>query len=931
MEPKIQAALNLLKEGLEYQRYFFKRTEDIGLFGVLREEGFFSSAHNPKPVESKDQKGYFSIPYWPALEYLEKISTQCSAGMHQEEAKALMAIIREVTRPQHEQKSDNYRTWYSFLRIMANLPTELITIEDVGLIRDWLDSNFDNSLVGGEIGKSLLPKLLNSPKSEDCKKAELIIEIVTTLKQTPDKNIASEKWQTAVNPFWLGNLFNKRNSTLIAKVCGKKAIEILTSRIREIYTATPDADRLSYISRPAIENNEQNLGEDSAEYVLLSILRDILTNYAAEDSIKNVKEFFESDLWIFKRLAIFTTNKDFLRYKDIFKDYFLQKKTELFGELVLHHEFYSLLQSNFHIFSGSEQKEIISTINALESGYEELDKKEKGNAHLRAQWFSAINGKGVPEADKLYKEYITILGSEPEHPEFLCWHGEWQFKSSFDANDFYKLRTATEIAGYLDQFSARNNFGEIAYEEMESHIKSRLKSEQSFFESILDELIDIKLVYHHAIIEGFRDLWNEKKPVDWEKIVPYCERLISEPRLWDDSSETNDRYNRKKWLPTGIAQLIESGIKDEDRTFDLKFLPRVKSIFELLLKLQPSETIEDGKEDIVNWAINRPRGRTLESFIVFALRYCHLGNVGGNKEKFWEEMRPLFDNELELVPHKGNYEFSTLAARYLPNIYWMSSAWVKKRMSDLFPNRNPKLVLNWRAALDGYSYVSTIYTVIYSLLKENGDFKKVLVEVEDHKRIRERIIDNISVSYLRGQELLSDQGSLFTEILEIWKPEDISDVIGLFWAHRDVEFKKNENSRILDFWKFCYNHIKGKESQNEEILSDLNLLAVFLKKIDEESKKWLLQSVRYVEKRYHATFLLEYLDRLADVSPKEVGEIYVEMLKETKPTFEEKNVKSVVLKLYKSGNTALADQICVVYVQAGHDFLRTAYNDNHKT
>ncbi|OGW88458.1 MAG: hypothetical protein A3E74_03315 [Omnitrophica bacterium RIFCSPHIGHO2_12_FULL_44_12] len=335
------------------------------------------------------------------------------------------------------------------------------------------------------------------------------------------------------------------------------------------------------------------------------------------------------------------------------------------------------------------------------------------------------------------------------------------------------------------------------------------------------------------------------------------------------------------------------------------------------------------REGFVNWAINTPRGRTLEAFLFYALRCIRIGEKKGSDEKEaeWKKLEPVLNYELKEALN-GKYEFSTLAGRWLPNLYYMNKEWVEHNFAQIFPNQNPNLESNWRAALDGYSHIGTVYSVLYNLLKKNGDLDKVLDGIE-HKQIRERIIDNIAISYLRGQESL-DHRSLFAKILHGWKTEDISDVIGLFWQHRDVKFEKEEErisfcEKAMGFWRHCFNKIKGNEETYPEILSDLNQLTVFLDKIDAESKTWLLQSTPYVEKRYHASFFLEYLDALADVSPKEVGEIFVAMLESTIPIFKEENISSIVQKLYSHKQKELANQICDKYGRAGHEFLRPIY------
>jgi len=163
-------------------------------------------------------------------------------------------------------------------------------------------------------------------------------------------------------------------------------------------------------------------------------------------------------------------------------------------------------------------------------------------------------------------------------------------------------------------------------------------------------------------------------------------------------------------------------------------------------------------------------------------------------------------------------------------------------------------------------------------------------------------------------------------ILWKWQSQDICSVIDLFWSHREVDFKSGEDKRILAFWEFCYGKIIGNEDGNREILSDLNLLAVFLKTIDSKSKDWLGQSAPYVEERHHSYFFLESLDRLADASPKEVGEVYVVMLSgNALPLYEESSIKSIVEKIYKAKEKTLANQICDRYTRSGAEFLKELY------
>ena len=178
--------LYIIRSDVSYLHYFFERVSDIYWFVALREAGYFNADNNPKPSPA-DQEGLYSIPQWNVLPYLERVSQQVSKPGSEKYIADLLAIIKDVSTYKNAigQHIDNYRTWYYFAKILANLPTEKITKEIIDLIPTWLDTKFSSSLPGREITEKLLPKFLNSENSKDWEKAERLIEIITEIKWVP--------------------------------------------------------------------------------------------------------------------------------------------------------------------------------------------------------------------------------------------------------------------------------------------------------------------------------------------------------------------------------------------------------------------------------------------------------------------------------------------------------------------------------------------------------------------------------------------------------------------------------------------------------------------------------------------------------------------------------------------------------------------------
>ncbi len=920
-------ALALIDQDIDLTSYFFKKVESVDWFDALEKNGYFSSKCNAMPVKLEKEKGLFNIPFWPALTYLEKVSKEAARPENKEYAESLMGILREVTKPdrEHSKRADNYRTWYIFSKIMANLPNDVIGLEDIDLIGYWLDSKFDNGLVGHEISRNLLPKLLNGSEI-DLKKVVRIIEIVTEPKgQKP----------TLMDFDELDELF-KKNAAVLGQRCGNEIIPTLQKRLESELIISRKDEAYSYIWRSAVEDHEQNTSRHEPRQALISGLRDVLASYAqAHDATSILNNLWQSSSLVIKRIVLFVINKHFDRHGDMGQKLITANMPDIFLESNYHHEFYGLITGHFSKFSVEAQGAMIKVLDNLKREWrKDISEQEQAELNMRMcrRWFYALKQSGYQISKDIETKY-SLDKYNPEHPDFLSYHGPvtWGTEQLFSVGDLMAKGSVKDIVAFLNDFKGKNRFNEVGYEEAGQVLKQAIKANQQFFETDLQELLNGRFVYQYYALQTFEELWNEKKPIDWQKAIQFLKDIVGSEKLWEKETEekTIGFYFRKDWITSLIARLIQVGVKDDEWPMPDTYLPEARKILEKLLeKIEPSAKGTD--TDALTEAINSPKGHAIEAYFNYALRECRILAAKHEKQgvaerrAFWEGIKSIFDKELDKAKNT-NFEFSALAGSYLPNLYYLSKEWVEANINRIFPV-DPEREKNWRCAISGYSYVNTVYTVIYRLLKDNGHLRRVLDSSFDKSNIRERIIENIAISYLRGDEDLQGENSLMAFILGKWQSQDICSVIDLFWSHREVDFKSGEDKRIIAFWEYCCGKIKGNEDGNREILSDLNLLAVFLKTIDSKSKDWLVQSVPYVEERHHSYFFLESLDRLADASPKEVGEVYVAMLNANAlPLYEEGNIKSIVEKIYKAKEKSLANQICDRYTRSGAEFLKDLY------
>jgi hypothetical protein len=916
--PEQKNLLDYMAKGAEYQAQVFSELSKVEYFTLLKDHSYFGSTNNPFPVESEKNKGFFSVPYWPALTYLEKISKDCSKSGNKEHARKLMSIIREVTRPDDKTKKvDNWRTWQSFVKIMAPLPSDAVEIKDIELIADWLDSKFDASMVMLEIGKTLLPNLLK--ESEGVQKVSRLIEIVLDSVKIENRH--------SLGAHSLQELF-KINATHLGEKYGAEIVEILKKKIEHIVTEKDNA--YSYMWRPAIEDSEQNISRDEYRHILISGLRDVFLAYASSQEASSIIEsYFRSEKHIIRRFSLYITGQLFDKYKTTSEKIIRDTGKTIFLESNYHHELYKLIAHHFKQFSQDLQNSLMNDVVQLSGDWREDVDKEKLDAILRRRWLYAIKVSGYSIPNDLEEKYFKGIDYKPEHPEFLSYIGpvSWGDESLFSASELLAQGSINEIITFLGNFKGKNRFGETAIREAGQSLKEAIKLKQGFFENCLIEFKKSSYEYWYYVIQAFEELARDKKEINWDKVLEFCQAVVGDDVLWDGKEKESQfpLEPKKSWIPAAISDLIKNGVQNGDLNLTENNYKGMDNIIRALLDKQES-TASGKDEDALTEAINTTKGHVLESFKSYVLRryrdFEKLPDKGiKEKEDFWKTVEPLFSREIERTK-EGNFEFSSLAGAYLPNLYYLHKDWIASNINNILPAEEK----HWRCAMQGYSYVNTVYAVIYSLLKDNGHLKRALDTKFSNDQTKRRIIENVAVSYLRGQETIDGQSSLFKYILEKWNPDDIEEVISLFWAHRDAQLEGDQKERIFEFWRYCFNRTKGKEDENKDILSDLNLLAVFLDQLQTEHVDWLKQSAKYVEERYHSSFLLEYFDKLADTNSKDVGNVFLIMLEKSIPWYKQENIQSIVEKIYKAGfKNEIANPICDKYARAGFEFLTTIY------
>lgn len=251
-----QAALDLIMRKPDYVPYFFNKISKPEFFQPLKEKGFFDAANAPTPTPDKD--GYASIPQWVVLPYLEKIAKHipdiADKDVQKRHIGDILQIIHAVTQKRAEALQqdrdsltlDNFRTWWSFSKILSNLPNHSISKETIELFRVWMHSKFTSMPVRDTL-ELILPKFLTaSAAKEDIEKAEQMTEIFLEIKPASPEKFNRTKYVMVVDDSDLLDVyFEKGFASRLGEGCSKEFVFKIADKLFKVLSEENDSSHLS--------------------------------------------------------------------------------------------------------------------------------------------------------------------------------------------------------------------------------------------------------------------------------------------------------------------------------------------------------------------------------------------------------------------------------------------------------------------------------------------------------------------------------------------------------------------------------------------------------------------------------------------------------------------------------------------------------------
>lgn len=922
---KINTIIQKILNDIEYRTYFFRNAPSYQKLNLwllpLKEKGFFNPKDNPEPKEDENNKGFYSIPHWDILDFLEAVSIQNKEEPKEEITNVLLEIVHEIISYKKVDglKVDNYTTDWYMVKILFNLPHAKITLEHIKFIHISLKESKFSGILNSDLEKFVLPVLIEYEMKEHLKE---LLKIIFDYKVV-DKGTSYQEREPLLEKYWLNSLLKKHSGSMV-KLIDIEGLEILLSIIKQVIEEDDAAFNNIWIA--TIEEHSQNSFPDRYDNQIISFTRDLLEYLDAEKVASIIEQFLEKQHSIFKRLAFHTINNKYDELKAVFWNWFEANKDTI--NSTFKHEFYKLLEDNNSRFNDDESDKIIDWIESLDykKYYDDVspEQLEVLTAYKKKEWLLSV--KSSETARKLFEKYDAVNPSKLDHPGFDMWSSGFDWigdESPIKEKDVFCNKSVDEIVNEIKSFDPskvekeRFTRDSDLIEGLANDLAECVKENPNKFSIDINKFLKLDWIYKYHLIYGLTNAWREKRKFDWGKVFDFLLTILDK-----DFFVSDEKYIL--WLKGQIATLIEHGTKSDDNAFDKKYLPQAKKILFLLINHKENEQIGDDS-DLSTYVLNSINGKALHALINYALRY---GRLNSSKKVKWEDdIKDFFTNELDTNTEYSKSVF-TILGDYLPNLRFLDKEWIDSNFNRIFPIENDNL---WEISISGYFlYSSTVYTDIYEQFKQHGHIAKALKYKFKSDNTKRKVIQHICIMFNSSK----DNETIF-EIIESKDRKAILEMIKFMWQVDRKNIKVEESSKIFILWQKIYGIFKDNSSTDAQaIFSTLSKWFVFIDDINEEILPYLKLTAKYTEKNYNSYFIIEELERLVRSNPKYVGEIYIEMINnDIFPTYKEEQIQNTIDLLYQLNEDENALIICNFYKKRGIYFLNKVskkYSDKNQ-
>ena len=691
-----------------------------------------------------------------------------------------------------------------------------------------------------------------------------------------------------------------------------------------------DKSQFNCVWIPTIEDHEQTCFPDRYECQIVQFVRDMLETANPREIEPIVKDIIDDEHDVFKRLAYYLINHHY----SVLSHLLWSIPYNPLNSLTIH-ELYELFKAHCMSFDKTQIETILNWIETQDfyfpdGKYGMPEKEEYYRAYYKKEWLLALLDTGNAEVKRRYEAYNSINAATIEHPGFHCWSSVAdivQDVSPIDEDEF-KKKTNSEIAAYINSYKEEDmtswkNFTRV---NLASSVRKFVSNDPVRFSKDLTPFLSVPRKYQYEFLRGLEEAWRNNKDFDWNELLPFMKKLIEDGSLWRKEEKKESEHDYNLWVSDAIADIIREGTKDDKHAFPPDLLPIAEQVVLLLIKNVKCDM--HIINDFVTSVLNSSKGKVFMAAINYSLRHTRL--YCRDKEDRWvESIKSAFTERLDKTREPG-LEFSIVIGWHLPYLDYLDKQWVVSNINRIFDLKSDK---HWEAAFIGYIVMtSTVYEEIYKLLRDNGHYEKGLSYSFGDERAVDKLVQNITIGYLAGWDDLTDSNGLLRKMLKTDNTEYISKLITFTWTFRNKSDEKIR-CRIKPLWKAIMEKVTPNLEKYEYriIASGLGKWLSLVDTIDDEVYEWLQISAKVIKEPLASGYFIKYLRRHVMKTPKEVGNLYLQLLKAgTYPDYKKENIVAIVQALYDLCERETANRICNIYFLKGYGLLREIFERHNK-
>ncbi len=889
--------------------YFFNELKSSNWITYLERENYFDGSQNPEPLESVDNPGFYSMPFWGVLAFLENVAQQNLTYPNKEITESLVRIIDKILefRNGENKRIENHRTDYSIFKIICSLPEEYLYEKYFDFIETKISGKWSNFIEHSY--NEFLERLIIFNRKD------LIVRGVEILLSYRFIEGKFEKAISIFSSFELQRLIYNYKDRLI-NILGSELLQLCINKMDDIITN--DISSFNNISIPAIENHEQTSFPDQYYCQLVYLVRDTLEILDHENTLEILNGFLLREHPIFSRIAFHIIRVRYTEFHPIF--WGLKKNPLDFPQTK--HEVYELIKEHSSNFLNIEIAQVLEWISSKEyyipdEFIYDLEKVQGSIAYRKKEWLSALLPSNDESVNTLIIELNEINSTEVEHAGFDSWHSSfWGNTSPLTAEEINNQSIEETIIFYNDFNSKNHDFLGPSTDGLIDMLIHSIRNNPDKYIYDCEPFIDAPSQIRYAWIRGLGECWHdEKTKFDCSKIFNTIIQIIEKPDFWEIHN-SGDNHNR--WFISNLLSFIENGLRNDNHAFDPTELPIIKKII-FNIHQNDKQSIFDHR-DLSITVLNNTKGKLFMVLFQYSLRLARLEGKTTNR---WDiDIKELISQKIELID--DNPLLFYVVGQFLPNIHYLDENWMINNFNKLFPLQSKA---NWSAALSGYFFHHRQPNkILLQLFIDGSHLNEVISNDQLFGDTKSNLIQQLCIAYLCEFEQVEINSKILQSLIHSDNESVFSSMIHFFWSP-NFPFEKSLIPKIKPLWIELYNRaIKSEKTDIDKyILSGCCKWLNCIEEIDDEILEVIVNSAKFINQRdRHA--IIESLSKHLNNYPEKVGLILIALFEnEVVYDISQEKLKGIIEILYEKGFKELADKICLIHGEYGFHFLRSFY------